>query len=147
MVGNKQIKTKGAAALLTILMIGGVVVDIALAGLFVIYLLTQSSFGVKFSDEALSAAQSGVEDALFKIVHNKNVNWATSGSPYSIVVGTRTASVSINKDIVGGVLTPGKDEVYSSSTVFAKTRELRAVVNVDPITGRVQVESLQEVAL
>lgn len=143
MVGVRQIKRKGAAALLTILMIGGVVVDIALAGLFVIYLLTQSSFGVRFSDEALSASQSGVGDALLKIVRNKNIDWVGSNSPYNITVGNRTASVSINKDVP----VAGKDEIYSSSSVFAKTRELHAIVNVDPVTGRVQIESLQEVAL
>ena len=58
-------------ALPTVLLIGGVIIEIAIAGVFIVYFLGQSSFGVKWSAEALAAGRTGVYDAVLKIIREK----------------------------------------------------------------------------
>ena len=64
-------KNKGIAALPTILLLGGIIVEISIVGAFISYLFSQSSFGIRSSEEALSLAQSGIQDAMIKIIRNK----------------------------------------------------------------------------
>jgi hypothetical protein len=146
------ITKRGAAALLTVLAIGGIVVEIGIAGLIIIYYLGQSGFGVKFSAEALAAAEAGIQDGLIKIVRNKNVDYTSSGSPYTITVGSRTAQVTICKDLrtvtaACDTANSGKHEITSLGIAFTKRRELRAILNVNSTNGEVKVESIQEIAL
>lgn len=142
----------GVAVLISVILIGGIVVEIGIGGLFVIYFLTQSGFGIRLSSEALLAARSGIQDAMIKIVRNKDINYATSGSPYTINIGNRSATIAICKDSKT-VSTPcdtaniGKDEIISLGIALTKRRELRAILNITTATGEVWVESLEEIAL
>lgn len=143
---------RGMSALVLTLFIGGAVMEIALAGLFIAYFLGQSGFGAKLSAEALGAASAGVEDGLLKIVRNKNIDYATSGSPYTLLVGSRTATVTICKDaktVASACDTPqnGKSEVMATGVALTKQRKMRAIVNVDSVTGDVRVETRGEVPL
>jgi len=145
---------KGAAALLTVLMVGGIILEIGIAFLFITYYLGQSGFGVKLSAEALAAAQAGIEDGIIKILRDKTINYTTSGSPYTLTVGSRSADVTICKDLktVGTACDTstgmsGKHEITSLGKAFTKRRELRAILNVNNTTTEVQVESIQEIAL
>ena len=85
---------KAIVALPTILLIGGIIVEIAVAGVFIAYLLSQSGFGAKLSAEALAAAQAGIQEAMMKIVRDKNF----SSSGYDIAVGSRAAHIIVCKD-------------------------------------------------
>ncbi|MBI3638638.1 hypothetical protein HY227_02755 [Candidatus Wolfebacteria bacterium] len=143
---------KGAVAILGVLMLGGVIVEIALTGLFVVYYLGESGFGVKLSAEALAAAEAGIADAKIKIVRNKDI--ASSGVVTStLTVGNRSAEIKIcTKGYKTGTsecdtAATGKYEINSIGIASLKRRKLRAVLNVNSTTSEVQVESLQEVAL
>lgn len=145
---------KGAAALLTVLMIGGIVVEIGIAFLFITYFLGQSGFGVKLSAEALAAAQAGIQDGIMKVVRDKTINYTTSGSPYTLTVSSRSAEVTICKDLKTvstacdtSTGMSGKHEITSLGKAFTKRRKLRAILNVNSTTTEVQVESIQEIAL
>lgn len=149
---NSGEKGKGVAALPTVMLVGGILTEIVVAGILITYFLSQSSIGTKLSSEALSTAYAGVGDGIIKVVRNKNIDYSLSGSPYTISVGSRSAQVTICKDSKTTTLTCdtpalGKDEITSLGTAFTKKRQLRAILNVQSVTGEVRLESLSEVAL
>ena len=139
---------KAIVALPTILLIGGIIVEIAVAGVFIAYLLSQSGFGAKLSAEALAAAQAGIQEAMMKIVRDKNF----SSSGYDIAVGSRAAHIIVCKDSktvssACSTANPGKDEITSLGSASIKRRQLRAMVNVNSATGEVKIESIVELPL
>ena len=122
------------------LFIGGIIVEIALAGAFISYYLSQSGFGVKMSAEALAAADAGVQDALIKIIRDKNF----SSAGYNLTVGNRSANIVVCKDSCSGT---GKHKITSTGTAMLKRRKIEAIVNVNSTTGEVKIESVQEMAI
>lgn len=140
---NKYAASKGVVALSTTLLISGIIIEIAISGLLVSYFLVQGSFGAKWSADALAVAQTGIQDGLIKIVRDKDLNYITSGSPYSISVGDWTAQVEIRKDTPGN----GKSEIISSGSAKNKQRRLQAILDVDSQTGKVKVESIKEIVI
>ncbi len=122
------------------LFIGGIIVEIALAGAFISYYLSQSGFGVKISAEALAAAEAGVQDALIRIIRDKNF----SSAGYNLTVGNRSANIIVCKDSCAGT---GKHKITSTGTAMLKRRKIEAVANVDSVTGEVKIESVQEAAI
>ncbi|MEK7657956.1 MAG: hypothetical protein AAB366_02055 [Patescibacteria group bacterium] len=131
---------RGIVALPTILIIGGIIVEIGLAGILVAYLVSQSGFGVKMSAEAMAAAQAGVNDAIMKVVRDKNF---FTGASTTLAVGDRSAEVSVIRDNPS----IGKSAVFSIGTAFNKKRKLKALLNVNSITGEVKIESIEEMPL
>ena len=130
---------RGIAALPTILLVSGIIVEISVAGILVAYFFGQSGFGMKLSAEALSAANAGVSDALIRIIRNKNF----SHSGYDLTVGRGQSYVVVCKDTC--VL--GKHEIVSTGSVLTKRRKIQAVVNVDGATGEVKIKSIKEISL
>ena len=131
---------KATAALPAMLFIGGIIVEIGIAGAFISYYLSQSGFGIKMSAEALAAAEAGVQDALIKIIRNKDF----TSSGYDLTVGNRSANVVVCKDTCAGT---GKHKITSIGSALVKRREIEAVVNVNNTTGEVKIESILEAAL
>jgi len=131
---------KATAALPAILLIGGIIIEIGLAGAFISYYLSQSGFGVKMSAEALAAAEAGVQDAIIKIVRNKDF----TSSGYELQVGSRSANVVVCKDTCAGI---GKHKITSIGSAVVKRRKLEAVINVNATTGEVKIESILESVL
>lgn len=129
-------QNSGVAALPTVLLIGGLIVELGLAGVLIAYLLSQSSFGAKLSAEALAAASSGVEDATLKIVRDKSF----SSPGYNLTVGNRSAYIVVCKD----TCVSGKYQVISTGSALAKKRKLEAIINVDGVSGEAIIESIQE---
>ncbi len=131
---------KATAALPAMLFIGGIIVEIGIAGVFISYYLSQSGFGVKISAEALAAAEAGVQDALIKIIRNKDF----TSAGYDLAVGNRSANIVVCKDTCAGT---GKHKITSIGSAVAKRRKIEAVVNVNSTTGEVKIESIQEAAI
>lgn len=131
---------KATAALPAMLFIGGIIVEIGIAGAFISYYLSQSGFGVKMSAEALAAAEAGVQDAIIKIIRNKNF----TSSGYDLAVGNRSTNVVVCKDSCSGT---GKHKITSIGSAAVKRRKIEAVVNVNSTTGEVKIESILEVAI
>ncbi len=145
-------KIKAAATLPVVLLIGGLVVEIGIAGAFMAYYLAQSGLGVKLSEEALAAARAGIQDAKIRIVRNKNLNYTTSGSPYTLTVGNRSALITICKDaktVSSACSTDmiGKHEITSLGMALTKRRQVQSIISVDSLTGEVKIESEKEVAI
>ncbi len=137
-----RFRNGGVAVLPVILLIGGLIAEIGIAGVFIAYYLSQSSFGVKLSEEALAAAQSGTQDALLRIVRDKNFN--PSPNPYTLNVGSYSAQITVCKDTCAGA---DKFQIDSLGVSFNKQRKIRAIINVHNLTGEVKLESEKETAL
>lgn len=144
---------KGVIALPTILLISGIVLEIALALALVAYFLLQSGAGNKFSFEAFLMAQSGTDDAIIRIIRNNNFGSGTAS--YSLIADlVRRVDVVVCKDykITGDLcdLTQpavGKTEINSLGKALNKNRRLRAVVNIDPNNNEVKIETVEEISV
>lgn len=119
-------------------LVGGIIMEISIALILIVYFLGQSSFGAKTSAEILVAANAGVQDAMLKVVRNINF----SGS-YALSVGGVDVDVQVVKDSPA----VDKDKIISTASgkIFAKTRRLQAILNL--AGGEVDIESIQEVSL
>jgi hypothetical protein len=143
-------KEKGAVTLPIVLLIGGLIMEMAIAGAFLAYFLGQSGFGIKLSAEAFAAAQSGIEDAKLKIIRDKN--FTASPNPYELEVGNRSAEITVCKNLKTvstdcDTAMSGKYEITSLGSAMTKRRQLRAIFYVDDTTGEAKLESLEEIAL
>lgn len=137
-------KQSGAVTLPVILLISGTVMELAIAGVVISALLSNTVFSSRLSAEALAAARAGAQDAIIKIIRYKNCNATSCGGavPYTITVGPRTtADVSLVEDVINHTLT-----VNSTGTALTRKKKIQAVVGIDPSSGKTSVVSLKEVA-
>lgn len=134
-------KQNGVAALPTILMIGGIAVEIIIAVTATSYLFVQSEFGSKLSLDAYAAANAGAQDAIMKIIRNKSFTQATT----TLSVGSYSADVSVCKDLPCTQI--GKHKILSVGKAQTRRRQLEVILNVDATTGEVRLESLKELSL
>src|SRR3989338_2790539 len=137
----RQSASIGVAALPTILLLGFITIEIIMAVTAVSYIFTESQFGLKSSSDAYLAARAGIQDATMKIIRDKNFTSATT----TLVVGSFSADVSVCKDLP--CIAVGKHKIISLGKAQTKRRNLEAILNVDAATGKVQLESLRELAL
>lgn len=131
-----------------ILLVGGIIVEIAIAGSFVAYFLSTSGYGERLSVRANAAAHSGIRDALVRVSQNKEFTAATCANPYSY-------SFPIEQDSV--VVTVCRSEDFGSSKYIyqvtsvgsagSQQKKLSGRIIVDTITGRTQLESISEQAI
>ena len=139
----------GAAAISTILIIAAIVSEIAIAALVASYFSSQSGLGIRIVYNASFAAQSGIDDALLKISRNKN--FVPNPNPYSIAVGSASASVLVCANSYTNVSncdtsSVGTYEITSLGTALTKQVRMRALLYVDPTTGLITVRSLKEIS-
>ena len=126
------------AALSFIILVSGIVVEIAIAGSFVTYFLSASGLGERLSNRALSAAEAGVRDAQVRITRDSD--FVTSGSlVYSLSLGSDVASVDVSRSGSGPF-------VYTiSSTGVASTRERKLIATlVVHSSGLMQLQEISE---
>ncbi len=134
---------QGIAALPTMLVLGGLIVNIIIAITLGMYLLINSRFGNKLSAEALAAAKAGISDGILRVSRNKN--FTTNSNGYTVTVGARSVNVVVCKDLpeCGGV---GHSKVTAIGLALNKKRKVETVLSVSPV-GEVILESTQEVPL
>ncbi len=132
-------KSRGVSTLPTMLLLGGIIIEIAIASAFLTYYFNVTNFGARLAAESLAAARAGVDDALIKIVRNRN--FTAYPDPYEVQVsGGRVASVIVCKD----TCVIGKHQVVSSASALNKRSKIEAILTVTP-EGKVSVDSLKEV--
>jgi hypothetical protein len=147
-VKSQRPKIGAAATLPVILLIGGLVVEIGIAGAFIAYFLSQSGFGIKLSEEALAAARAGIQDATMRIIRSKS----SVPNSYTLTIGNRSAQITICKDkktVSSACDTEmtGKYEITSLGAALTKRRQIRTILRVDSYTGEVKLESEREIAI
>lgn len=148
------LREKGAIALPTIILIGGIILEIALTLSLVSYLLLQSGAGSKFAAEALVIAQAGIDDSIVKIIRNNRLGYP---SPYQYTLtvdAIRKAEIIVcyglritNNNCDVTKVNNNKTNVISLGRVFNKNRKIEAIIDVNPNTGEIKVESIEEITL
>lgn len=136
-------RTDGQATLSFIILISGLILEIAIAGSFVTYFMSSSGLGERLSARALAAASSGVRDAQMRIVRNKEYGAGSSVS-YSFPVNQDAASVTISR------IFSDPNYVYTITSVgVAGTRQRKVVATmfVNQGTGLIELKSVTEQAL
>jgi len=141
---RKQLKSnkkliRGQAALPTIVLVGGIMIEIVLAGTLLVFFFNNSVYGTRLSAEALEAARSGIQDALIKLSANKNF----SGTYEFSLGGSVSAEITVDQDPAG--YSEEKVRVVSIGQGITRNRKLEAIVNVEKVAGVVQIESVVEV--
>jgi hypothetical protein len=149
-------RQNGVATLPTVLMIGGIIMELAIAGVVVGYAFTESGSGMRFSSEALFVARAGVDDAIYKIIrgdYQPSYTLTVSGT-----VGTaseRKTEVTIEKDPVDLLEDLGSCSVFwgcyfrvqSLGHVVGRRRKVESVLSVDPLTREIRIDYIKEIAV
>lgn len=133
----------GVSTLPTMLLLGGIIIEIAIAGAFLTYYFNVTNLGARLSAEALAAARAGADDALIQVVRNRT--FSPDPNPYELTLTSgRTASVYICGEACTGV--SGKTQVVSTATALNKKSRVEMTLIVTS-EGKVTVDSLKEVPL
>jgi len=119
-------------------------VELGLAGAFLIYYLSNSLYGTRLSETALVAAQAGIEDGILKVVLDKSCPNVNCPASYTITAGSGSADVVICKESCSGA---GTTQVTSTGQALTRKHKIVAVLNVNNTTGLVTKESVTEIPL
>lgn len=120
-----------------VIMIGLVIVELGVAMAFLVYLSNLSSYGTRLAQEALFGSRSGVNDAILRVIRDKD--WSSAG--YNITVGRATVTIIVEKNVPD----TNQDKITSTGTALIRQKKLQAVVSIDPNTATVSLVSLTEI--
>lgn len=136
--------SKGQIALPFVLLVGGIIVEIVIAGSIVSFFVNASSLGERLSIRALSVANTGVYDAVQKISTNKE--FGAGGKTYTIDIDGSTATVTVSRteDNTNNVY---NYSIESEAQVRNRQRKMDARLVVDQTTGQVNLRSIEEVPI
>lgn len=144
---------RGAAALATTLLIGGLIIEIGLVATFLFYLLNFTNYGVRLSAEGIAGAAAGVDDGFLKVVRNKCFITLPAGYDFDLGSNNMTVRVSVERpaappttctDVTSGVETR---VVTATASLFTKRRRMQGTAEVDMKTGLVNIVRREEVPL
>jgi len=129
-----------------ILLISGIVVEIAIAGAFVTYFLSTSGYGERLAVRAETAARSGVNDAFARVMQNKDFSISSCVTPYTYIIaagGGDTAQISLCRttDVTTNKYT---FSITSVGIAASHQKKFVATLLVDQTTGQVELQSLTE---
>jgi len=134
----------GIAVLPVMLVVGAIVVEIAIVGGILAFFSSTSNLAIRSSQEALFTARAGAEDALIKILRDKDYTCDPS-SPSEDCLLTMVSGGS-QTTAVTSVVTSGLQRIITaSSTVKNRTKTVQVKVNVNDITGKIDVVSFEEI--
>ena len=129
----------GQAFLSMTILIGGIIVAAGIFFAFFVASFIDSGYGLQASYVAEAAATAGVEDVILQLSRNGAFSGPSGYStPYTVPVGSNTASVTINAPS-SGLIT-----ILSASTVSLRVRKITAVVSEDSLTNQIKLISWQE---
>lgn len=130
----------GQATLSLVFLVGGLIVLVGVSLAFLIISFISSGYGFRVSNQALSAAAAGAEDAIIQVVRNKDFS---SPSGYSVPVGSWTADVTVTPNSPAS----GQDTIVSAAVISGYKRKIQVVISVVSSTGQVDVVSWDQLAL
>jgi len=132
---------KGAAALPVIILLGGIIVELGIAGSVLLFYLNNSLYGSLLASRALNAAQSGTNEAVRQIILKEGTS-----NPFVLTLDASSAEVDIARDCV----TYGPDNCRVTITSVGKSlnREhtVETTLDVDSNTGEVDIIAVKEIS-
>lgn len=132
-------RERGQATLAFIILISGLILEIAVAGSFVTYFLSTSGMGERLSARALSVASSGIRDAQIRLVRLGSL--CGDLQPYSFSIDQDTATISSSRATVGGNC---EYTITALGVAGTRQRKLVAVLLMDTTTGLAELRSVNE---
>lgn len=129
--------TKGVAALITVLSLGGLVMTIALGMAALSFWANQNIRSIRDSNKAFYAAQSGLQDALIKLERNKD--YSSTGCNLSIN-GTNDVSVTMSNSSGLAIAT-------STASLSSVQKRLEAKFDINTTTGLITPTSTTELTM
>jgi len=133
-----EAKLRGQTALPVILLISGLIMEFAVAAVFVNYFFSTSGLGEKLSSRAFAAAKAGIDDAAIKLAWDKEF----LASPYNLTIDSDSAAISLSRqtDAHNNYIVT----ITSVGTAVSRQRKLVAIMVVDQTTGQLGFQSLTE---
>ncbi|MEI6479396.1 MAG: hypothetical protein WCO21_01010 [bacterium] len=128
-------KRSGQATLSFILLVSGLVLEIAIAGTFVTYFSSISALGERLSARAFTVASSGIRDAQMRLTRSKNFT-----GQFTLQLGSDSAIVNIAR-------TSNIYTVTSVGVAGTRQRKFVATIVVDQVSGAVVTQSITEQAV
>jgi hypothetical protein len=146
-------RIRGIATLPTVLLLSGILMEIAITGVVLATMMNNASTNRRFGTEALAAARAGAQDGIMNVYRNNDF----SSPGYSLDITDRASAQVVvckaSKTVIIPCDTPDcdldgncKDEIISIGTVSDRKKKVIAVLGVDKDTGRVQIKSFEEVS-
>lgn len=118
-----------------VIIISTIIFLVTTTGVLISTIQSGSAYNERLASEALFAARAGAQDAIIKIVRDKNYPVPDS---YSIGISAgRTADVEITA-ATGGF------DIISIGTAGGRRTAIRVELGVDAVTGEVTVNSFKE---
>lgn len=138
---NKKlpIALNGQATLALVFLIGGIILVVGVSSAFVVTSFITSGYGFQSASRAAMVANAGIDDALIKLIRNKDFS---SPTPYQLPVGEYSASVTVVQNYPAA----GKVTITSTAAVRAHQRKVQAIAAVDAASGEVQLVSWEQLA-
>ncbi|MDP1688804.1 MAG: hypothetical protein Q8L47_01590 [bacterium] len=133
---------QGVAVLPLMILIGAIIIEISIVGGILAFYGSTSNLSIRASQEALFTARSGIEDAKLKLIRNKDISAIVYTVSVNSGAATTTASTSIS---IAPVCPATQRIIVATSTVFRRTKTIKAIVNIDCISGKVDLISEEEV--
>lgn len=130
---------RGVAVLPVMILIGAIIIEIAIVGGVLAFYNSTSNLGVRASQEALFTARSGAEDALLRVIRDKDFPVGSYSLPVNSGAATSTADIWISP------IASGQRTIIATSTVSKRTKTVQVVLDIDNTTGSVKVVSFEEV--
>jgi hypothetical protein len=130
----------GQITLPIILLIGGILVTIAVSGVFISQFFSSGGLGERLSERAEASAQAGIRDAILKISRDKD--FFLGFSSYSLSVGNDTVQISVDRMVPNSSFY--NYDIIAEGTAFNRKKKIVAVIIANQITGEVRIQSISE---
>lgn len=120
----------GFASLPVVLLLGGLIIEAAITGAFVLYYVNSGVYATKLAQQASLVARAGIDDAILRIIMNPECGGTAVAScpgtaePYTLSINGSTASVLILKDTPAN----GQTEITAVGSAGGKQHRIVAVV-------------------
>jgi len=138
-----QTKKNGQVALPFMLLIGSILIEIAIAGALMMYFYGSSRLAERLYARAGAVANTGIKTAIMNISRDKEYVSGSCLPTSTITTNSDSASVLVCKTDT----TELDSYVYTISSIGiagGRQKKMEATVNVNKITGKVEVTSILE---
>lgn len=136
----------GFASLPIVLLLGGLIIEAAIAGAFVLYYVNGGVYATKLASQASLVARAGIDDAILRVMMNPECGGTAvascpgTGEPYSLTLNGSTASITILKDTPAG----GQTEITSVGNAGGKQHRIVAIVNTSSTAPLTTISSITD---
>jgi len=152
-VPSSKFRVAGVSTLPTMLLLGGIIIEIAIAVSFLAYYFNTLNFSTRLASEAIEAARAGAQDAIIKIILNKNCPNAACPANYSLTTSNgRVANVTLSHPVAFPACSPDpanpattQTQIDSAGSALNQNRRIRAMVSVNCLSGQTTVLSFGEI--